>query len=185
MQGNRAVLAAAAVAVVLVGGWLLLRRGGEAATIRLIDRFAETRKQPDDPNLFSLVDAALNGESRRAIAIAPAAGTRLTWRVTVPNDGWLSVAVGLKPEAWTQEGDGVLFFVGVSGGGQFEMLFTQHVDPFTNPGDRKWIPVMVDLANYAGDEVELIFNTRSGKAGAAGDTRADLALWGQPEIVQR
>ena len=103
----------------------------------------------------------------------------------MPDDGWLSVNVGLKPEAWTQEGDGVLFFVGVSDGRAFEQLFSQHVHPFANAGDRKWIPVMVDLSAYAGEDVDLIFNTRSGPAKKEGDVRADLALWGQPEIVQR
>ena len=185
MRGNRAVLAAVVIAVVLVVGWLLFRRGAQATAIRFADRLAEARKQPDDPSLYSVTDATLNGETRRAIAVAPAVGTRLTWHVAVPDDGWLSVAVGLKPEAWTQEGDGVQFFVGVSSGGNFELLFTQHVDPFANSGDRKWIPVMVDLASYEGDEVDLIFNTRSGKPNSSGDIRGDLALWGQPEIVQR
>ena len=184
MQGKRGIVAAVIVVVVVLIAWLLLRRSGEGTTIRFADRLEEARKQPD-PALYSVTDATLNGETKRAIAVAPATGTRLTWRAKVPDDGWLSVAVGLKPEAWTQEGNGVLFFVGVSAGGSFEMLFTQHVDPFNNPGDRKWIPVMVDLAAYEGDEVELIFNTRGGKTGTEGDTRADLALWGQPEIVQR
>ena len=61
------------------------------------------------------------------MAVAPTAGTRITWHAQVPDDGWLSVNVALKPEAWTQEGDGVLFFVGVSDGRAYEQLFSQHV----------------------------------------------------------
>ena len=184
MKGNRAVLTAIVVVVVLVVAWWLFRRSGPAGAVPLIDRFAETKKQPDNAELYSVVDATLNGDTKRAIAVAPSIGTRLTWRVAIPDDGWLSVNVGLKPEAWTQEGDGVLFYVGVSDGRAYEQLFTQHVHPFANAGDRKWIPVMVDLSAYAGEEVDLIFNTRSGQP-EKGDTRADLALWGQPEILQR
>lgn len=185
MKGNRAVLTAVIIVVVLAAGWWLFRRSSPVSAIRLVDRFAEAKKQPEDPAVYSIGDATLNGETRRAIAIAPVIGSRMTWRVTVPEDGWLSVSVGLKPEAWTQEGDGVLFFVGVSDGRAFEQLFSQHVHPFANAGDRKWIPVMVDLSAYAGEDVDLIFNTRSGPPKKEGDVRADLALWGQPEIVQR
>jgi hypothetical protein len=184
MQGKRAVLAAVAVAVLLVAAWFLSRRGTEAATIRLADRLTEAKKQPDDAALYALVDATLDGETKKAIAIAPAVGTRITFRAAVPDSGWLSVAVGVKPEAWTQEGDGVLFYVGVSDGRTYEQLFSQHVHPFANEGDRKWIPVVVDLSSYAGGEVDLIFNTRSGRP-EKGDVRGDFALWGQPEIVQR
>jgi hypothetical protein len=183
MKGNRAVLAAVVILVVLVAGWWLFRRGAPTSTVQLIDRFGEAKKQPE-AGIFSVADVALNGESKRAVVIAPTVGSRLTWRAAVPDDGWLSVLVGMKPEAWTQEGDGVLFYVGVSDGRAYEQLFSQHVHPFANNGDRKWIQVMVDLSAYAGEEVDLIFNTRSGQP-EKGDIRADMALWGQPEIVQR
>jgi hypothetical protein len=184
MKGNRAVVTAALVVVLLLVGWWLYNRSHPVAAVQLIDRLAEARKQPDDASLYSVVDANLNGETRKAIAVAPAMGTRLTFRVAIPDDGWLSVALGMKPEAWTQEGDGVLFYVGVSDGRAFEQLFSQHVHPFANQGDRKWIPAMVDLSAYSGEEVELIFNTRSGKP-EKGDIRGDYALWGEPTIVQR
>jgi len=176
MKGNRALLIAVVIVVVLAAGWWLFRRSAPASTLRLIDGFGQAKKQPED--------ATLNGETKKAVAIAPTVGTRLTWHAAVPDDGWLSVNVALKPEAWTQEGDGVLFYVGVSDGRAYEQLFSQHVHPFANSGDRKWIPVMVDLSAYAGEEIDLIFNTRSGQP-EKGDIRADMALWGQPEIVQR
>lgn len=184
MQGNRAVITAALVVALLLVGWWLYRRSAPVATVQLIDQFAEATKQPNDASLYSVVDASLNGETRRAIAIAPTLGSRLTFRVTIPNDGWLTVWLGMKPEAWTQEGDGVLFYVGISDGRAFEQLFSQHVHPFANDGDRKWIQAMVDVSAYSGEEVDLIFNTRSGKP-EKGDVRADYALWGEPTVIQR
>jgi hypothetical protein len=129
------------------------------------------------------VDADLNGETRQAIFTLPE--SRIKFKVRIPDDGWLRVAVGMKPESWTQEGDGVLFRVGASDGRTYEALFQQHVNPFANPGDRKWIQVWVDLSAYAGEEIELIFNTNNSPEGRGDDDRADLALWGGPEIVTR
>jgi hypothetical protein len=94
------------------------------------------------------------------------------------------VAVGLKPEAWEKPGDGVLFLVGVSDGRTYEPLFKQHLNPSANQGERRWIPVMVDLSAYAGEEVDVIFNTYNSEPGKD-DRQNDLALWGAPEIVIR
>ena len=182
MKGNRAAAAAVIAVVLLLGAWWLFRGGSTASTIALVDQFEAATKAPA-PAAYEVIDADLNGEVRRAITAIPP--TRLTFKVQVPDDGWLKVAVGMKPEAWTQEGDGVLFFVGVSDGRSFETLFTHHVNPFGNPGDRRWIPVWVDLSAYAGETIDLIFNTRSSQPGAGDDPRNDLALWGSPEIVVR
>lgn len=181
---NRAVLTAVVVVVVLALGWWLFGRRGGASQVDLIARFGDAEKRPG-AELFSIVDATLAGETKKAIAVGPTAGTRLTWKVHVPDDGWLWVSVGLKPEVWEKEGDGVKFLVGVSDGRAFEPLFEQHVNPFANAGDRKWFPVRVDLSTYAGEEVDIIFNTYSSPPGAGDDQRNDAGLWGSPEIVVR
>ena len=183
MKGNRTVLTAIIVLAVLVVGWWFFRRG-PADAIDLVARFDAAEKKPD-PGLFAVADVTLNGETMRAIATPPTAGTRLTYTVRIPDDGWLRVSLGLKPEAWEQEGDGVKFLVGISDGRAFETLFTQHVNPFGNPPDRRWIPVMVDVSAYAGEEVSLIFNTYASPEGRPSDVRSDLGLWGRPEIVVR
>jgi hypothetical protein len=184
MKGNRAVLTAVVVLVVIIVGWWLFGRGGGAGRIDLIERFAAAEKRPPG-DLFSLVDADLSGVTKKAIAIKPAPGTRLTWKTRIPDDGWLWVSVGMQREAWEKEGDGVKFMVGVSDGRAFEELFAQHLHPFANQADRKWFDVRVDLSTYAGEEVDLIFNTFASVPGAGHDERNDFALWGNPEIVVR
>lgn len=182
MQLNRAV-AAAVLAIVLIaaGFWLF---GGRATGegLDLIEAFDAAEKRPA-ADRFQVIDATLNGETRRAI-FTEAPG-RVIWRIQVPDDGWLRVALGVKEEAWTQEGDGVLFLIGVSDGRQYEPLITHHVNPFANKGDRRWIPVMVDLSTFSGEDVELIFNAYNSPEGKGNDPRADLALWGAPEVVVR
>ena len=184
MKGNRAVLTAIVIVVVLIVGWWLFGRGGAGGRIDLADRFAEAAKRPN-AELFSIADASLGGVSKKAIAINPTAGSRITWKVRVPDDGWLWVSVGMKQETWDKEGDGIKFLVGVSDGRAFEPLFEQHLNPFANQGDRKWLPVRVDLATYAGEEVDIIFNTYASLPRQPEDQRNDLALWGNPEIVVR
>ena len=182
MKGNRAVLVAVVAVVLIAGGWWLFRRGSGAPTVDLVAQFSTAQRSPAE-RTFNVTDVNLNGESHKAIEAEPP--TRITWKVRIPDNAWLRVNVGLKPEAWTAEGDGVLFFVGVSDGRTFDKLFEQVVNPFNQPGDRKWIPVMVDLASYAGEEVEIVFNTRNSADRKPHDPRNDFAVWGAPEIISK
>ncbi len=179
---NRAVLTAVVLLVLIVMGVWLFKRGNRGAAIDLIAMFESAQKRPAG-GTFEIVDADLNGETKRAIFTAPA--SRIIWKIRIPDDGWLMVALGLKPESWEKEGDGVLFRIGVSDGRVFEDILTHHIDPFHNKGDRRWIPVAVDLSAYAGEEVEIIFNTNVSVPGKPDDGRGDTALFGTPEIVIR
>ena len=127
----------------------------------------------------------INGETKKSIAVTPGMGSRLIFKTRIPDEGWLRVSVALKQEAWTLEGDGVRFLALVSDGRASDELFIQDVNPFANPTDRKWIPVMVDLSAYAGEEVDVILNTYGSAPGKPVDLRNDLAVWGAPEIVVR
>ena len=180
MKTNRAVLTAVVILVVLVTGWWMFRRGG-AERIDLLAQYDQAVKKGSGD--FAVVDATLAGDTKRAIA-APANG-RIVFRVRVPDDGWLKVSLGVKPEAWTTEGNGVYFYAGVSDGRAFEKLFDQTLNPFANPSERRWIPVTVDLSAYAGEEMEVILNTVASGPGGPPDDRGDMPLWGAPEIVRR
>ena len=184
MKGNRSLVLAVGVVAVLILGWWLFGRGGGGGAIDLVERFGSAEKRPND-GVFTVGDVTLNGETKKAIAVAPSAGTRITFKTRIPDDGWLRVSVGLKQEAWTQEGDGVRFRAIVSDGRASDELFVQDVNPFLNQTDRKWIPVMVDLSAYAGEEVDVMLNTNASTPGKPGDMRSDLAVWGAPEIVVR
>jgi hypothetical protein len=184
MKGNRSIFIAIAVVALLILGWWLMRRGAESGAIDLVARFDSAQKKPN-PDVFRIEDVTINGETKKSIAISPVIGSRMVFKMRVPDDGWLRVFMGLKPEAWTQEGDGVRFMVLVSDGRASDELFVQDVNPFGNAGDRKWTPVMVDLSPYAGEEVDVIFNTFGSRPRTPEDIRSDLAVWGAPEIVVR
>jgi hypothetical protein len=179
MKMNRAVLTAVVVLIVAVVGWWMFRRGS-AERIDLLAMYDQAEKKG---GAFGLIDATLAGETKKAIS-APANG-RIIFHVKVPNDGWLKVSLGVKPEAWTVEGNGVYFYAGVSDGRSFEKLFDQTVNPFANAAERRWIPVTVDLSAYAGEDMEVILNTVASGPGGPPDDRGDMPLWGAPEIVRR
>jgi hypothetical protein len=179
MKMNRAVLTAVVIILVAAAGWWVFRRGS-AERIDLLTQFDSAIKAG---GTYTVVDSTLAGETKKAI-LAPPNG-RLTFKVRVPEDGWLKVSLGLQPEAWEKEGNGVYFFAGVSDTRAFEKLFEQTLNPFKNPSERRWISVMVDLSAYAGEDMEVILNTRSSAGGQPPDDRNDLPLWGAPEIVRR
>jgi hypothetical protein len=179
MKTNRAVLTAVVIVVVAVAGWWLFRRGN-AERVDLMAMYDQAKKVGGS---FSVADATLAGETKKAI-VAPANG-RVIFHVRVPDDGWLKVSLGMKPEAWTVEGNGVYFYAGVSDGKSFEQLFNQTLNPFANASERRWVPVTVDLSAYAGEDVDLILNTVASGPGGPPDDRGDMPLWGAPEVVRR
>ena len=180
MSRNRLLL----VAVVVVAGlglWWYLRSGGENVAVDLVQQFAAAKQQPD-AEAFSVGDSAINNESKRAIAVKSLAGTRIIWHVTVPDNGWLKTSLGILEQGWTMEGDGVLFSVGISDGKNYEELLSLTINPFTNRSDRRWNEISLDVSQYAGETVDVIFNTRSG---TKDNRNGDFAVWGEPRIIVR
>ena len=185
MKGNRSLFIAVGVVAVLILGLVVLlagRRFGRGSTDRPVRRGREEDRMPGSSLSRTSPSTA---RPRRPSRSTPSVGTRLTFKTHIPDDGWLRVSVALKPEAWTQEGDGVRFMALVSDGRASDELFIQDVNPFANQTDRKWIPVMVDLSAYAGEDVDIILNTYASAPGKGVDMRNDLAVWGAPEIVVR
>jgi hypothetical protein len=179
MKTNRAVLTAVVIVLVAAAGFWLFRRGS-SERVDLLKMYDQAEKKG---GAYSVGDVTLAGETKQAI-FAPPNG-RITFHLKVPDDGWLKVSLGLKPEAWTVEGNGVYFLAGVSDGKSFEPLFNQTLNPFANASERRWVPVTVDLSAYAGEQVDLIFNTRASGPDGAPDERGDMPLWGAPEVVRR
>ncbi len=183
MSRSRAALAITIVAVVLAGA-MYVKRGRETPpVIDLVQLFPVAEKRPTGAgaDVFAVRDERIAGDTRRSIYARPP--TRITWRVTLPNDGWLRTSLGVDEQAWDKEGDGVLFFIGISDAGRYETLLEQHVDPHASRADRRWVPVLLDLSRYSGHQVELIFNTRTSVKGD--DGRNDFAYWGAPGICLR
>jgi hypothetical protein len=173
------VLLIVAVVVVVLGLWWFLRSGDENVAIDLVQQLPTARQQPG-PEAFSVVEAAINNEPKPTIAIQNLAGTRLTWPVTIPDNGWLKVSLGVLEQGWTMPGDGVMFAIGISDGMVYDEMLSLTLNPFNNASDRRWNDISLDLSPYAGETVDIIFNTRSGPTD---DRNGDFAAWGEPRVV--
>ena len=89
----------------------------------------------------------------------------------------LETAYAVRSDAWTLDGDGATFRIGVSAGEEYRELVKQWVDPYHRQEDRRWFPVTLDLSAWAGREVEVIFNTDPNF-----NAVHDAAVWGSPLI---
>lgn len=172
----------AIVLLLAVAYWFFRSGGGGDVVIDLVELYPQAEKRSAIPleAAFRLEDLEINGERKRVISIHPT--SRLIYRVTIPDDAWLRTWLAIKPEAWNLPSDGTLFRIGISDGKTYDELINQHVDPTNNAGDRRWIPVTVDLSAYAGQQVDLIFNTNASLPGKGDDSSNDWAVVGAPEI---
>jgi hypothetical protein len=178
------VVIAVVVLVLLAAFWLWRRSGGEQVVVDLVAQFptAERRSSIDVGQAYSVGDQTIAGETKPGVYMHPT--SRLTFkRVTIPDDGHLRAFIAVKEDAWDKQSDGVLFRFAVSDGRQYDELLNHHVDPAHNANDRRWQPVDIDLSAYAGQQVDLIFNTNSSVKGAGDNPAYDFAVWGAPAIV--
>ena len=179
-------LIAAGIAVALVAIWFMRRGGQEHVVVNLIDEFPNAKEKRPKPDVFSIIDATIGGDKQQAIFVKES--SRLVYSVTILDNAELKVNLGLLEDAYSTPGDGVLFRVlATPANGKQDELLNQVLNPFANSGDRGWHPVSLDLSEYAGERVDLFFNTNASPPGRPGpaDTNGDLAVWGSPRIVTR
>jgi hypothetical protein len=170
--------------VALAVAYFALRPSGDRVAIDLIEQLPMAKDRRPSADVFSVVDATLAGKREQAILTKQP--SRIKYNVTVPDEAWLKFSLGLLEESWTIPGDGVLFQIGVSSGPEYVELLSLVVNPYGNPTDRGWQPLVLDLSQFAGENVDLIFNTyASPPPNPDKDHNGDAALWGAPRIVIR
>jgi len=184
MTKERCIVIGAAGIVAVAGALFLVSRPAVETSIDLVQQLYAADKRPIDPppaDWCVVAEVTLAGETKRAIAVLP--NSRLTWKLVIPPRASLRAWIGLQPDVWDKEGDGVWFRVGVSDGKTFRDLVTRQVNPFGVASDRRWVPVDVDLSAYSGLELSLLFNTNASPPHGANDARNDRPVWGDPAIV--
>lgn len=180
MMKYRGYIVGVVVALAALAAWQLSSPAPEVA-LDLVDHLPNaTQRRPSDET-FHVQDVTLAGQTKKSIYVAEP--SRVIWEEIIPDGGWMQVSLGVREEAWTREGSGVLFLIGVSHEGRYEELVSLIVNPYANAADRQWLPVLLDLSPWAGQRVELIFNTRVSHAEASPANH--LAVWGAPAIVTR
>jgi len=182
---KRTWLIVVVVAVVAVAAYLWVRQGGAGdGSVDLVEAFrAAEKRTPMDPSAaFSIDPQTIQGVTKPAIFAHPP--SRIIYHdIKVPPHARLQLFLGLKEEAWAKETDGVYFRVGVSVGDVYKDLLARNVDPFRVAADRAWIPISLDLSEYAGQTVNVIFNTHESMPGRVPNGMYDFAVFGAPRLV--
>jgi hypothetical protein len=134
-----------------------------------------------DPALLKLEEWEIDGQTLAVLFVHPAisGSAALVYPVRIERATVLRADLAVAPEAWTEEGDGVVFSVYVEDTAGMHLLYSRYVDPKHHQQDRRWLPMRVDLSRFSGQIVRLILVTGSGPAG---DRRFDWAGWGQPRL---
>lgn len=123
----------------------------------------------------------LGGDRRDVLFVHPPSD--IAYSLTLPAGAVLHTALALRPAAWTAEqGDGVRFEIWVEDQGERHAVFSRYLDPKRNPAHRRWEPVSVDLAAFAGRPIVLTFATTGGPAG---NVDFDWAGFSDPTIETR
>src|SRR4029453_11146503 len=97
------------VVAVALGAWWWSRPGREHVTMDFIELFPQAKENKPRAESHEVVDATINGETRRAI-LAKEPG-RVTCEFTVPERAWLKLSVGMLEKGWTMPGDGVIVWI--------------------------------------------------------------------------
>jgi hypothetical protein len=136
-----------------------------------------------DPALLKVERWDILGQSHKVVVVQPAnsGSTTLVYPMKIEPQTTLLTSLAIAPEAWTAEGDGVIFSIYVEDDAGFHLLYSQYVDPKHQQQDRRWIPIRVPLARFQGNIVRLVLTVNSGPAG---DLRYDWAGWGEPCLVK-
>ena len=149
-----------------------------------VAHLAEAVLEPSDANIIHGDYFTINSERKRVLYMHPDAHLKYLVDLTgFKNPSALSLIfdLGMSPESWTKEGDGVTFAIYIVSGQGNQRIFSAYIDPKHNQIDRRWYPYAIDLRKYAGQKLTLLFET---SAGPAGDYRYDWAGWGEPRLLK-
>jgi hypothetical protein len=168
-----------AVALAVIVGWSALRSRHETVVPDLVSELPNVVFVLPDLSAYSVRNITITGETKRSIYFEE--GSRLAWRLTVPDNAWLSTSFGMTEDAWSiAGGDGVVFRVTVFD----DELLTVWLNPLDRPEDRRWEHAMVDLSEYAGQTVDLYLKTNAAPPGSSNQI-GDHSAWGEPRVVVR
>lgn len=148
----------------------------------LIDEFEHASIQAPDVSYVYPTTMTLNSDTRNTIFAHPE--SNITYRLIIPPLARLAFGIGFTPEAWLtggEIGNGVRFSVYVENETRKELIFSRYIDPKNSRADRNWFDFDLDLSEWSGQEVDLIFVTQ---AGPSGDNTNDWAGWSEPKIGQ-
>jgi hypothetical protein len=142
------------------------------------------RLSPGRENLVEIRTFTISGETKPVLYEHPVY-ERLPFRTTItPASREFSFSLAMQPAVYDGSmplcGAGVRFRLEIrDSAGRIRLLYDRYIDPKHNLAERRWIPGSVDLNEYMGQNVELLFTTTGEPEG---NTCAAWAGWGDPHF---
>lgn len=149
---------------------------------RFLEELTEAEVEGGETGQVRVDALTLDDETRPILFQHPP--SRATFRVALPEDARLAFGLGLDPTAWADgRGDGVTYRVSVrqpDAPDKWATIWQRTLDPQNDPEARHWQDVVVDLALYAGQTVDLAFEALPGPND---DAAFDWGGWSSPVLV--
>jgi len=104
--------------------------------------------------------------------------------ITIPPSSILRFGIGIESWTWQRRGgDGAIFQIYVvTSDDKAHRIFEQYINPKQINEHRRWLDYTVDLSNYGGQTVQIIFVTTPGPLG---DVFDDWAHWSRPLLLTK
>jgi hypothetical protein len=171
--------------LVTYGQALGARLSSKGTFYRLLDHHPEVHDAPHPVNFR--VDIGIGDDHAETIWMEPPAA--LVYRqIHLPAQViHFRCRIAIHPHVWSEGGaDGAEFALEIRAddGGvttSSRRVWIAAVDPTHRSEQQAWLPVEVDLSQFAGKTVDLILKNG---AGPANNDYADWCLWADPELVQ-
>jgi hypothetical protein len=110
--------------------------------------------------------------------------SQVVYGLTLPLRSTLLFGYGMDPAVWSPgQGDGMEYNIYVRSpeqSGELYRVFHHYIDPKNNPDDRRWFDERVDLSQFGGQAVEVVFEVLPGPRG---DDSYDWGGWSWPVLV--
>jgi hypothetical protein len=140
-------------------------------------RFPEAQVETRVANGVSVSTFAIEDDKRTVLLMrAPA---KVRYRLRPAGTSILRFGAAVRPDAWSSAG--VRFEVAVEEGSLKQTVFARSVDLTRTASDRRWLDAAVDLSEFSGRDVTLVFAVTETTAGSA----PIWAGFSDPTIVSR
>jgi hypothetical protein len=130
-----------------------------------------------------------NGDSRVAIKQIPinpwdshTVDSELIYtKVPVLPGSKLSFGIGMDPDVWSKDTDGVVFKIQIQDDEGIHEIFSSYTNPNIDPADRRWQDYSLDLDKFSGKSVAIYFVTTPGPNHS---NSWDWAYWSNPLVLE-
>lgn len=149
-----------------------------------LEHFAETNSDNlgTSTGQSEVITQTINYDTRSILFQHPS--SRVTYSIDLPEKAVLQFGLGVSPEAWSAENsDGVEYNLYIRSEQRPDALYRVYqniIDPKNNPEDRRWFDERVDLRQFGGQHVEIVFEALPG---TANNFDYDWGGWSQPVLI--